>query len=621
MGKFGSSLYPALYFIAISLIADLTYSISKIQWATIDKVSSFGMAESNENLRLSKRLYQLRKKAAHVTGLHGIISGKGRGDYIGLYGTDGNRLNDEELGKVRVRLAAIELARKKVAASEMQAERQVPRWRRTFGRRRDAGDNNIQQQSTQQEQSQATRNIDDVSKLNIEAQPDAQDKETMDKLRAEELKRAERVGEIDLLIKEGKDRILELQCQKDDLQRSPNPLYNYTSIDESSTSENPEEVSFAGARIFNFPSTDLVSEYIDDLQSNGRLLKMNHTQLWRSDTESNNNNEEDIGDDLLTPSGDVHKLYENDNKTRKNNMNHKRNGSSNLGGGSWILRQSLGFGGSLGEKIGAAIEDAAYKGVAAVVMSILAKSLASLHGVNVMKHSDIRLFVESTADLPPVSKAIYSSSGTDYARDAIGKAIKRGSKKKRKKKHKHYHYGSYLSDDSFIQRDAVVETLISHCQISAPLLKLFPAEWQRALLGNIIALTAAVISDFCDGVQFQILGHQLSFSFKAITEADMIQHIGVGGFRFNHRRAKPEEFEAAVRATADDVSKSLTFLDRWHQRALGGDLLKAQLGDLIARLVLTLVDEVLHSARMDLWSSQVGGPRIVAGLEYRIEDE
>jgi hypothetical protein len=37
-----------------------------------------------------------------------------------------------------------------------------------------------------------------------------------------------------------------------------------------------------------------------------------------------------------------------------------------------------------------------------------------------------------------------------------------------------------VPEEAFIQRDAVVETLFSHCQISAPLLKLFPLAWQRA---------------------------------------------------------------------------------------------------------------------------------------------
>jgi hypothetical protein len=46
-------------------------------------------------------------------------------------------------------------------------------------------------------------------------------------------------------------------------------------------------------------------------------------------------------------------------------------------------------------------------------------------------------------------------------------------------------------------------------------------------------------------------------------------------------------------------------------------MLRAQIANLIARIVLTLADEVLSSARIDLWSAQAGGPRMLAGLEYR----
>ena len=596
-----------------------------------------GLSESYDNLKLSRKLRTFRKKAANITGLHGLVSGKGRGEYAGLYYSKKKtkELNEEDLGMVRKRLAAIDQARKRVAGtdeslslSNQMGTRVVPRWRRPFGRRRQIVVESMQRQSTtslikngKSSLDTSTMTMEEETLDTVPTESEAERK-AREEQEAEELKRIERVKEIDNLIKEGQQRILELQCQKDDLQQRPNPLYNYTkATSEQSNKTLSDKESYASARTFNFPPPNLVSEYIEELQSNGRLQKMNHTQLWRIDSESNHNDDDDeIGDDLLTPSGDVRKLYEKKKKNSKQrrNQNERRNGT-NQGGGSWLLRQSLGMGGSLGEKIGVAIEEAAYKSVCSVMMSILARAFASLHGVNIMQHSDIRLFIESTPDLPPVSKAIYSSSSSDYTRDAIGRAIRKGSKKKKKRKSKPYHYGTHSGDDAFVQRDAVVETLISHCQISAPLLKLFPAEWQRALLGNIITLIAAVVSDFLDGVQFQILGHQLSFSFKPITEADMIQHIGIGGFRFNHRRAKPEEFEAAVHATAEDVSKSLAFLDRWHQRALGGDLLKAQIGNLIARVVLTLVDEILHSARMDLWSAQVGGPRIVAGLEYRIE--
>ena len=97
---------------------------------------------------------------------------------------------------------------------------------------------------------------------------------------------------------------------------------------------------------------------------------------------------------------------------------------------------------------------------------------------------------------------------------------------------------------------------------------------------------------------------------------DMIYHFGLAGGGFN-RRLKPEEFEAAVRATAADVGEELKFLDRWHERLLGGGVLRTQIANLIARIVLTLTDEVLSGASMNLWSAHAGGPRLLASLEYR----
>jgi hypothetical protein len=246
-------------------------------------------------------------------------------------------------------------------------------------------------------------------------------------------------------------------------------------------------------------------------------------------------------------------------------------------------------------------------------MGVLARSLSAIHGVNIMTYSDIRLFVEQSPDLPPLAAGIYPGSklNANYAQDALHDAMRRGARKN--KKRQRYR----TSDDAFIQRGAVVETFLSHCQISAPLLKLFPLAWQRAMLGNIITLITSVISDFFEGLQFQILGHQLSFSFKPITEDDMIRHLGMVGDGFNRQRASPEEFEAAVRATAEDMSEKLKFLDRWHERALGSGMLRMQIATLIARLVLTLIDDVLGGARMDMWAAHAGGPRLVAGLEYR----
>ena len=86
---------------------------------------------------------------------------------------------------------------------------------------------------------------------------------------------------------------------------------------------------------------------------------------------------------------------------------------------------------------------------------------------------------------------------------------------------------------------------------------------------------------------------------------------------FNRQSARSEQFEAAVAATAADMAENLKFLDRWHERALGSGMLRAQIANLIARLVLTLVDDILSGAQMDLFAAQAGGPRVVAGLEYR----
>jgi hypothetical protein len=200
--------------------------------------------------------------------------------------------------------------------------------------------------------------------------------------------------------------------------------------------------------------------------------------------------------------------WDDDDPPDDEDFGGKRNpNNENGGGGSWLLRQSIGKGPSLGEKIGEAAEQAAYKSIAKAVMEALSKSISAIHGVNIMTHTDIRLSMEATPDLPPMSKQgiIPGGRNANYARDALQGALRRGA---RKNGDKRYRYD--ISEDTFVQRDAVVETLISQCQISAPLLKLFPLAWQRAMLGNIITLVTAVVSDFCEGVQFEILGHRLS---------------------------------------------------------------------------------------------------------------
>jgi hypothetical protein len=323
----------------------------------------------------------------------------------------------------------------------------------------------------------------------------------------------------------------------------------------------------------------------------GKLVRLNHTDLWRNNVDLDDDEYED--DELV----DRRKVDTNGRKRRTN---------GDEGSGNWLLRYGL------GEKIGEAAETAAYKSVCSAVMSVLARGLSSLHGLNVMSHSDIRLFMEQTPGLPPLAAGIIPGSGrsNNYAQGAIENAMRKGSKKRKRKKRS--------SDDPFIQRGAVVETLLSHCQISAPLLKLFPLAWQRAMLGNIITLVTAIMADFFEGMEFRILGHRLSFSFSPISESDMLRSLGSSAVDgFDRHRVRPEQFEAAVRVTAADLEEELKFLDRWHERILGSGMLRTQIANLIARLVLVLVDDVLSGARMDLWTSQAGGPRLVAGLEYR----
>lgn len=565
------------------------------QWRSIDSIASLGMSNGNPQLRLSRQLRPIRKAAAKATGLSGVISGKQRTTAQTAVNDEEVNFGDADLGRIR-RLTTIDTRRahKLVQLKEEEKTAMEETKRRRFSRRRKRSDIILPANF---------KDGDNEEKPAIETAEDAKLREKLQK-ELEVKRRHERVEEIDKMIVEWQRKLQELICEKDSLQRRPSPLYNYTASPSA-------DGDFTFSRNFNFPPDSLVDDYLDDIFATGRLVRMNHTHLWRTDDDDDD--DESIGDDLLTPSGDARKLYGRDQyreeRLKKSSLaDDKKKSNGNGGGGSWLLRQSLGRRSSLGMKIGEIAEDNGYKAVCKGVMASLAQSIASLHGINVMTHSDIRLYVEQAPDLPPLRRN-FLPEGNSYAEEAIKKAMMKG-RKKRKKGHK-------MSQETFIQRDAVVETLLSHVQISAPLLKLFPLIWQRALLANMITLITQIVSDFCSGIELQILGHSLTLSFKPISESDLIRHIGLAGKGFNHRRTKPGKFEAAVKATAEDVAKNLQFLDRWHERALGGDMLRAQIANLIARLVLTLTDEVLSGARMDLWAAQAGGPRVVAGLEYR----
>lgn len=574
------------------------------QWVPIDNLLTLGLASSLPSLRISRRLRTVRKLSARVTGLHGIMSGKPSRDSKPSAATEYGSGKGAHLGELQKRIASIERVRKGTEAKDEDEIEEPRQRRRLFGlgrRQRTAED--LQESEDDRLAAERRRNEEEMQERKRQEE-EAKEKEL----------RMARVKEIDRLIAEGQTRLQHLICEKDVLQRRPNPLFNYTTETVSRTTgegEEPESgIQIEASRKFTFPPEDLVEEYLDMTFSSRRLAKMNHTYLWQ-DTEMEDEDDDAIGDDLLTPSADAHKLYQDIESRDKTSSAAKAAKVRNGGGGSWLLRQTLGKGPSIGEKIGEVAETAAYKAVCAAVMAFLARLLSSLHGVNVMKHSDIRLVLEQAPDLPRIGEGIIPGSSSDYAQETIKTVMRR---KARKGKRRSKYHGV---EDSFVQRDAVTEMLLSHVQISAPLLKLFPIAWQRAFLGNIITLSTAIMADFFEGLQFQILGHSLTFSFAPITQEDMMNHFGLSGVGFNHRRAKADEFEAAVRATAEDVGEQLKFLDRWHERALGSGVLRTQIANLIARIVLTLTDEVLSGARMDLWAAQAGGPRLLAGLEYR----
>lgn len=501
---------------------------------------------------------RIRKLTARATGIHGLLSGK----KTAVVPKDANDVTDieedEKMGALRRRIAAIARARENLA--------------------RLAG---VDKLSTADPSSQSDQDFDVVIQQDSEED-------------REERLRLLRVKEIDRRIAASQKLLQDLACEKDVLKRRHNPLWNYTEEEETVKAALQRETIYSIAspetvlptsRLFSFPPQDLVDEYLDMLFASGRIVKLNHTDLWRNSEAYMDDEEDDDDDELSSPLGD--------------DYSRKQQRKPTVGGsGSWILRNGL------GEKIGEAAETAGYKAVCHSTMSVLARCISALHGVTVLNHTDIRLSMESIPHLPPLAAGGRTSN---YAQDAIGGAMKRGARRRK----------SRSSDVDFLQRDAVVETLLSHCQISAPLLTLFPIAWQRALLGNIIILVAAVITDFFEGLEFQILGHRLAFSFKPITENDMLRHIGMVGVGFNRKRENPERFEAAVEATANDLAENLKFLDRWHERALGSGLLRQQIANLIARILLTLADDVLTGAKLDLWTAQAGGPRLLAGLEYR----
>ena len=522
----------------------------------------------------------------------------------------------------------------------------------------------------------------------------------------------ERLKEIDRLLERRSQQMAALATEKDLILNMLNPLWNYTtatSYDELNAArrrqqeqESQEEKvkqgsskgkeSIVAQKKFNFPNDDLVDEYITMLVSSERLIKLNHSDLWRNGDAADNDNDDKNDDDLddedewLTGEELAKRRRSRERTTaeqqhQKQQQQYPRNGEH--AGSRWLRIQGL------GEKIGLAIEDVAYKVICFQVMGVLARGLGSLHGINVMGHADIGIKAEQAPILPPnLATGPYCTTDS-YARQAFQNAISSKSRKKRKTQRNKNNHDPYCTADAAdaVQRHAVIETLLSQCQVAAPLLKLFPLVWQRALIGNLVIVITAVLTDFLEGLELQVLGHRLEVKLKPITEQDIMKRLqqrqqegssslaspyyyngdfrerpqglgsspywsqgGDGGrqdpYNIPFADMNDEEdparsyqaFEAAVQATAADLAGNLKFLDKWHERVfLGGDSIRLQVATLIARVVLSLVDDILSDARLDLWSSSSsrngggggggltmlnammggGGPRLKAGLYYR----
>lgn len=186
---------------------------------------------------------------AKATGLHGFISRK---QYVLLdpeciiLETTPNVISiDEELGIHDVKAIEAESLARKFATQKMrrraQKRKKNPRSGRRWGFRR-----------RQQILCPASENpppFEIVVVPIIDASPDALDQSKL-----------KRVEEIDRLLYRGSERLLELQCERDDLLCAPSPLFNYTKQAYESAINSTFGV-VRTTRQFKFPPSELVDEY------------------------------------------------------------------------------------------------------------------------------------------------------------------------------------------------------------------------------------------------------------------------------------------------------------------------------------------------------------------------
>ena len=208
------------------------------------------MSSIYDGYKLSRALRPIRKAVANATGLHGFISRK---QYVLLdpeciiIGTTPTVISiDEELGIHDVKSIEAEILARKFASRKMRRHAQQERKRKNNPRRR-WGFRRRQQILSPASENPPPSEI--VVVPVIDASPDALDQS-----------RLKRVEEIDRLLHRGSERLLELQCERDDLLCAPNPLFNYTKK-AYDPSINTTFGVVRTTRQFNFPPSELVDEY------------------------------------------------------------------------------------------------------------------------------------------------------------------------------------------------------------------------------------------------------------------------------------------------------------------------------------------------------------------------
>lgn len=188
---------------------------------------TLGLATKYHNLRLSRQLRLTRKVFAKLTGFHGLLSGKA------YYGVRKDPAFADNFSKVE----------------------------NIYGFDFNGSAASVEQFNNSKGSSVSTTE-DGLSEVE------------------EEQRRLKRVQTIDKLIAEGQERLQQLICEKDVLQRRPNPLYSYNTQTDSlpGSKTGPRKVlnsiDQTASRQFKFPPDDLVDEYLEMIFWSRRLMKV-----------------------------------------------------------------------------------------------------------------------------------------------------------------------------------------------------------------------------------------------------------------------------------------------------------------------------------------------------------